>query len=240
MKKSLLLHAIVLLSASNHAIHASLIVVENEEQFNKITQSNTPSVIVFSAEWCGGCKALKPTFQKVMDNPEFKHIVFAKVDVDKLDTLAHKQKIKLMPTLFFMQSGQKKHTMVGADTEQHISDAIRTHFGKPAAEAPSATIEEKKQTVTETIKEAATQSKEKIEAVAHDIKDAAIAAKDKVENAISTEQPQEAIVPAQPAEPTGFLQGLVNAFMSAIYYIKDIIMNLVYGIKDFFQNLFSK
>ena len=92
MKKSILMHTILLITASVQSIHASLIVIENKEDFNKIIQLNSPSIILYSAEWCSPCGSIKEPLQKIIDNPEFSHITFAKVDYDKNQELIEEQK----------------------------------------------------------------------------------------------------------------------------------------------------
>lgn len=128
MKKSVFFYIIILTSASIAPIHAALTMIENEKQFDEIVNGNTPSVIVFSAEWCGGCKALKEPFQKVVDNPVFKYVTFAKVDVDKNNELSKRYNIRYLPTILFMQAGQKKHEIIGIESEQTIGAAINKTF----------------------------------------------------------------------------------------------------------------
>lgn len=143
MKKSVFFLIISLTSASIAPIHASLMMIENEKQFDEIVNADTPSVIVFSAEWCGGCKALKEPFQKVVDNSAFKDVTFAKVDVDKNNALSKRYNIRYLPTILFMQSGQKKHEIIGRESEQTIGAAINKIFA--AADGAKDPVQESKE-----------------------------------------------------------------------------------------------
>ena len=45
-------------------------------------------VVKFSAAWCGPCKMLKPIFEKISNNEEFKEkYKFIEVDIDSEDTI---------------------------------------------------------------------------------------------------------------------------------------------------------
>jgi len=135
MKKMLFFNTMLLIALSAHVLQASLRTIEDEKEFNDIIQSKTPSVIVFSASWCPACRELQGPLQAVVDNPEFKNIVFAKVDTDANQALTRKYSLreKGIPTIMFMQSGKQKYEIVGAETETTLSSAIRTTFGTKEA-----------------------------------------------------------------------------------------------------------
>lgn len=131
MKKLLYINAIVFITASIQPIHASLVSIESQEDFNKIIESNKPSIIIYSAEWCGACVAIKKPMATVSDNPDFAHITFAKVDIDKNQKLAEQYAIRNVPTIHFMLGQEKKHAMIGVDkpTEEFIGTEIKKVFG---------------------------------------------------------------------------------------------------------------
>lgn len=143
MKKSVFLRNMMLITASIQAIHASIISITSEEDFNKIVESNAPSVILFSADWCGACSALKEPFQEVVDNPEFQNITFAKVDIDQNPTLARKQKLedKGIPTLSFIQGKLQINEMTGVPNkpQETISAEIRKAFHMQSPEGTEST-----------------------------------------------------------------------------------------------------
>src|SRR5271156_1385006 len=147
MKKITLFHTLMLMATFAQATQTSLTVIENEKQFNKIIGSNTPSVIVFTAEWCSECQVLKPSLQHVADDPEFKKIFFATIDADENQALAYKYKLpkKGIPIILFMQGGVKKHRIIGSVTETVISAAIRSLF--------SDSLEEKLEAIAQDLKE---------------------------------------------------------------------------------------
>jgi thioredoxin 1 len=219
MKKTVFFCTILLIGASTRSIHASLTIIQSEDQFNKIVNADKPSVVVFSAEWCGGCKALKEPFQKVVDNPMFKHITFAKVDVDKFESLSQKYHIRYLPTIFFMQAGEKKHEIIGRESERYIGDAINKIFAA-------------KKELTEAMQSASAETKEKLKAATQEFQEAA----HNMEEVIA-ETKREATT-TEPVESAGPFQMVWNIIASIFISIKDLIVNFFSSIASFFKNLF--
>jgi putative thioredoxin len=82
---------------------------EAVESFRRdvVEPSMTKLVIIdFWAEWCGPCKALTPTLEKVAADYADKGVVLAKVDTDKNQFIAAQFQIKSIPTVYAMFQGQ--------------------------------------------------------------------------------------------------------------------------------------
>ncbi len=229
MKKTVFFCIFSLIAASSQSIRASLVMIESEEQFNKIINADAPSVVVFSAEWCGGCKALKEPFQKVVDNPLFQHITFAKVDVDQQGALSKKYNIRYMPTIYFMQAGQKKHEIIGRESEQNIIHAINKAFGPGSA---AEKLEHAKKEIEHAVQGASTETKEKLHEAAQELK----AAAHDMQEAIA-ETKREAHT-TEPVESAGTFQMVFNIIGSIFNYVKDMIVNAFSSVISFFKNLF--
>jgi thioredoxin 1 len=80
----------------------------------------TQIVIDFTATWCPPCRFIAPVFADLAK----KHldVVFFKVDVDELNTVAEEFKVQAMPTFIFMKEGEIKETVVGAAKEEIIAN----------------------------------------------------------------------------------------------------------------------
>ncbi len=86
-----------------------------------VEPSMTKLVIIdFWAEWCGPCKALTPTLEKVAADYTDKGVVLAKVDTDKNQFIAAQFQIKSIPTVYAMFEGQLVADMTSARTESQL------------------------------------------------------------------------------------------------------------------------
>jgi thioredoxin 1 len=70
-------------------------------------------VIDFYATWCGPCKRIAPTYEKLSE--AFPTIVFLKVDVDEAAELVNQYDVSVMPTFVFLKNGQEVKRVEGAD-----------------------------------------------------------------------------------------------------------------------------
>ncbi len=86
-----------------------------------VEPSMTKLVIIdFWAEWCGPCKALTPTLEKVAADYADKGVVLAKVDTDKNQFIAAQFQIKSIPTVYAMFQGQLVADMTSVRTESQL------------------------------------------------------------------------------------------------------------------------
>jgi thioredoxin 1 len=78
----------------------------------------------FYAEWCGPCKKIAPVLDKW--SKEYLNILFLKVDVDEVEQLVEKYKIKAMPTFIILKSGSEKleHPLLVGAKEANLKKTI--------------------------------------------------------------------------------------------------------------------
>ena len=70
-------------------------------------------VIDFFATWCGPCKRIAPTYEKLSE--AFTSVTFLKVDVDESPELVDMFAVNSMPTFVFLKHGQVVKKVEGAD-----------------------------------------------------------------------------------------------------------------------------
>ena len=96
----------------------------NLDNFDKeISNSKTPILVDFWAEWCGPCKSLTPILEEISDDMSNK-IQVVKVNLDENQDLAMKYSIRSIPTLLLFKQGQLIDTKVGLLPKSDLVDWI--------------------------------------------------------------------------------------------------------------------
>tara|TARA_R100000008_G_C3581801_1_gene169047 strand:- start:78 stop:398 length:321 start_codon:yes stop_codon:yes gene_type:complete len=89
-----------------------------------VEASSTPVIVDFWADWCGPCKMIAPTLEKISQEYSGKLLV-AKVDIDANPDLAQKFNVRSIPTLLLMKDGAPIEMMVGAVSQDTIENKIK-------------------------------------------------------------------------------------------------------------------
>ena len=85
-----------------------------------------PTVLEFGATWCGYCQGAQPDIQAVLaKHPEVRHL---KIEDGKGKPLGRSFRVKLWPTLVFMNHGQEIGRVVRPNDQAEI-EAIFTGNG---------------------------------------------------------------------------------------------------------------
>jgi thioredoxin 1 len=88
-----------------------------------VLKSEVPVLVDFWAEWCGPCKMLAPTVEKVANEYEGK-AKFVKLNIDDNNQVAQQYGIKGIPTLILFKNGSEADRTVGLTTKDNISRMI--------------------------------------------------------------------------------------------------------------------
>jgi thioredoxin 1 len=99
----------------------------NDDAFEKtVLNSNVPVIVDFWAPWCGPCKMIAPTLEKIAKENAGRVIV-AKINTDENPEWAMKYGVQGIPTMLFVSAGKIVHRQVGALPEP-ILRTIVTQF----------------------------------------------------------------------------------------------------------------
>ena len=100
-------------------------VTDQTFQTDVIDRSTQATVVVdLWAEWCGPCKTLGPTIEKVVDETGGQ-VVLAKVDVDANPAVARAFQVQSIPAVYAMRDGKVVDGFIGALPEQQVRDWVQ-------------------------------------------------------------------------------------------------------------------
>jgi thioredoxin len=88
-----------------------------------VLQSNLPVVVDFWAPWCGPCKMVAPTLEKLAKEYAGK-LLIAKVNTDENPQWAMQYGVQGIPTMLFIASGKIVHRQVGALPEPVLRTVV--------------------------------------------------------------------------------------------------------------------
>ena len=92
--------------------------------FNQLTAGPVPVLVDFYATWCGPCKSQLPIIKEVAKELKGK-VKIIKVDIDKNKQIAHKYKVRSVPTLALFRHGKVIWQAAGMRTKNQILNIIK-------------------------------------------------------------------------------------------------------------------
>ncbi len=97
----------------------------NGENFDQTIANDGLTLVDFWANWCMPCKMMHPIFERMAK--KYKHVTFARVDVDQNKTIAGRFGVCAIPTFIMFKKGSEIDRMMGAVGEPGIHMAIQKH-----------------------------------------------------------------------------------------------------------------
>jgi thioredoxin 1 len=105
-----------------------------DQDFEKVVlQSDLPVVVDFWAPWCGPCRMVAPSLDKIAKEQAGK-LVIAKVNTDEHPQWAMHFGVQGIPTMLFIANGQIVHQQVGAMPEGVLRQMVNQFMATVATE----------------------------------------------------------------------------------------------------------
>ncbi|WP_209015636.1 thioredoxin [Roseibium sp. RKSG952] len=96
--------------------------VTNEAELNAEINGSDIVLVDFYAQWCGPCKAMAPTLDKI--DGEVAKVV--KIDIEEAQDLATKYAVRSVPTFVVFKNGEATDQRAGGMTEGQLRSWLGT------------------------------------------------------------------------------------------------------------------
>ncbi len=110
-----------------------------DDQFETaVLKSATPVIVDFWAPWCGPCRQIAPSLEKIANEYDGK-VVVAKVNTDEDPRWAQEYEVTGIPTMLFVAEGKVVYRQVGAVPFGYLKKIVDEFLKVVSPEAASAT-----------------------------------------------------------------------------------------------------
>lgn len=95
----------------------------NNNNFESLKNDSKPLVVDFWAEWCGPCRMVAPIVEELAAEYEGR-VNIGKCNVDNNDDLVAMFRVRNIPTLLFLKSGEIVDKHIGAISKNDLKAKI--------------------------------------------------------------------------------------------------------------------
>jgi thioredoxin 1 len=95
---------------------------------SEVLESPIPVVVDFWAPWCGPCRMLQSTIEKLAGDYEGK-VKVGKMNTDENQDTPGSLRISAIPTVVFFKDGKEVDKLVGVNGENKFKEKLLERFG---------------------------------------------------------------------------------------------------------------
>ena len=106
----------------------NIVHVKNDAELQSLIDENV-ALVDFYADWCGPCRALAPTLNKLSDDFAGK-VKIIKINMDSHQDIAQKYSVTAIPTVFIFANKQKVETIVGPRSYETYAEVLKKYLHK--------------------------------------------------------------------------------------------------------------
>jgi thioredoxin len=118
----------------------SVVEITDSSFQHEVLESTKPVLVDFWATWCGPCRMLAPTVEKIAEQHSESAAV-VKMNVDDNPSTAEAYRIRSIPTLILFSGGKEVERLIGAASKESISDMIERYSNVPSRETQLAQVD---------------------------------------------------------------------------------------------------
>jgi thioredoxin 1 len=97
-----------------------------KSKFQELINGDTPTLVDFSAEWCGPCKMMAPILEEFKSQVGDK-VKVIKIDVDRNPAIASSYQINSVPTLMLFKAGQMVWRQAGVMQTSQLMKLVESY-----------------------------------------------------------------------------------------------------------------
>ncbi len=98
------------------------------ENFQTLMDGALPVMIDFWAPWCGPCRMVGPSIDRLHEVYSGRAVV-GKLNVDDETAIAQRFRVMSIPTVMVFKGGQAVETVVGARSYEDLESLLKKHLG---------------------------------------------------------------------------------------------------------------
>lgn len=95
----------------------------------EVLQSEVPVLVDFWAAWCGPCRVIAPTIEKLAADFHGR-VKVGKLDVDNNPNVATRYDIRSIPNLLFFKDGRVVDQVIGIMPERRLAEKLEDLVGQ--------------------------------------------------------------------------------------------------------------